>query len=374
MGKGADGLAIAKRQLPSATLVNGARAILRELPGAPSAPDDIDGLVRMVGEVLEEQKAWAAGLLKDEYSQREYPGRALVEQGLTLASGILQSRADEVAFLKAFTDAGDELLDWAEDAEAVRGFFPNQQRLFDGAAKLQEAMAAEGVYLVDSREAQDALAKIGEILNASAPYQRISELPALGDAVRRAHDEVVRVGRSDLLDSMEATMAEIRDYAEGAELAAGFMDTIERELAQKKSQALAADSRSRLDAFATQLEVWRNSKLASIDRAIEKAREAAACEDAMRTRKEDDITIKKPIPGATSAPGASSVGGDLGRPSQPEVTPQPSPRRPRTKTIERRDLCQAKRLTSEADIDAYVEAIRKKLADALADNDSISVR
>ena len=373
-GKGADALTIAKRQLPSATLVNGARSLLRELPGAPSAPDDIDGLVRMVGEVLEEQKAWAAGLLKDEYSQREYPGRALVEQGLTLASGILQSRADEVAFLKAFTDAGDELLDWAEDAEAVRGFFPNQQRLFDAAAKLQEAMAAEGVYLVDSREAQDALGKIGEILSAPAPYGRISELPALGDAVRRAHDEVVRVGRSDLLDSMEATMAEIRDYAEGAELAVGFMDAIERELAARKGNVLSAGARAQLDAYTTQLDTWRQTKLASIDRAIEEAREAAAREEAMRTRKQDDVTIKKPIPGATSAPGASSVGGDLGRPSQPEATPQPSPHRPRIKTIERRDLCQAKRLTSEKDIDAYVEAIRKKLTAALADNDSVSVR
>ena len=376
MGKGADGLAIAKRQLPSATLVNGARAILRDLPGAPSAPDDIDGLVRAVREVLEAQKAWANGLLKDEYGQREYPGRALVEQGLTLASGILQSQADEVAFLKAFTDAGDELLDWAEDAEAVRGFFPNQQRLFDAAAKLQEAMAAESVYLVDSREAQDALGKIAEILNASAPYQRISELPALGDAVRRAHDEVVRVGRSDLLDSMEATMAEIHDYAEGAPLPAGFMDSIEQELAQKKSRALAADSRSQLDAFATQLEVWRNSKLASIDRAIEEARDAAAREEAMRIRKQDDVTIKKPIPRASSVSGAASVGSDLGRLSRPDDAPQSAPasHRPRIKTIERRDLCQAKRLTSEEDIDAYVEAIRKKLTAALADSDSVSVR
>ncbi len=375
-GKGADALAIAKRQLPSATLVNGARSLLRELPGAPSAPDDIDGLVRMVGEVLEEQKAWAAGLLKDEYSQREYPGRALVEQGLTLASGILQSRADEVAFLKALTDAGDELLDWAENAEAVRGFFPNQQRLFDAAAKLQEAMAAEGVYLVDSREAQDALAKIGEILSAPAPYGRISELTALGDAVRRAHDEVVRVGRSDLLDSMEATMAEIRDYAEGAELPAGFMDAIERELAARKGNVLSAGARAQLDAYTTQLDTWRQTKLASIDRAIEEAREAAAREEAMRIRKEEDVTIKNPIPGATSAPEPFSVGGDLGRPSQPEGTSQPAsaPRRPRTKTIERRDLCRATRLASEEEIDAYVEAIRKKLIDALADNDSISVR
>ena len=273
---------------------------------------------------------------------------------------------------------------WSEDAEAVRGFFPNQQRLFDTAAKLQETMAAELIYLVDFAEAQRALEEIGAILRDPAPYRRISELPALGEAVRRAHDEVVRVGRSDLLDTMEAVMGEIRDYATdaGADLPAGFMDGIERELSSKKGQAHAAGTRAQLDAYATQLEVWRNSKLAAIDRAIEEARAAAEREAAMRTRKQDDVTIKKPVPGTTSAsgtpsaPGAASVGGDLGRLSQLEATPQQAPasRRPRAKTIERRDLCRATRLTSEEDIDAYVEAIRKKLVDALADNDSVSVR
>ena len=371
-GKEADTLAVLKRQLPSAALTNTARSLLRDLPGAPAAPEGIDGLVRVVREVLEAQREWVAGLLGGAYDRREYPGRAVVEQGLSLAREILQSQADEVAFLKAFTDAGDELLDWAEDAEAVRGFFPNQQRLFDEAAQLEEAMAAELVYLVDSAEAQRALGEIGAILRDPSPYRRISELPSLSDTVRRAHDEVVRVGRSDLLDAMEAVMAEIRDYAASAgdDLPAGFMDGIERELAAKKDQALAADTRSQLDAFATQLDVWRNGKLAAVDRAIEAAREAAVREAAVRTRCEDDVVVKRPASGTASHSAAS---GAADAPCAP-LAPSTEPRRPRTKTIERRDLCRATRLTSEADIDAYVEAIRKKLADALADNDSISVR
>lgn len=371
-GKDADSLEIKKRELPSSALMSRARALLRELPGTSTVPDDIDGLTRAVREYLEGQRERTRNLLTNEYEQREYPGRAVVERGLHLASEILKSHADEVAFLKAFTDAEDDLLDWSEDAEPVLGFFPNQQRLFEEAAKLREAMAGEGVYLIDSAEAQRALEEMAAILGNSAPYSRMSELPALGDTVRRAHDEVVRVGRSDLLDAMEATMAEICDYAANADLPAGLMDAIERELASKKSQALAADTRSQLDAFATQLDVWRNSKLASIDRAIEEAREAAAREEAMRVRKQDDMTVKKPVPGTPSS--GSSAGGDFSRPSQPQDASHPEPRRSRTKTIERRDLCRATRLTSEADIDAYVEAIRKKLAEALADNDSISVR
>lgn len=79
---------------------------------------------------------------------------------------------------------------------------------------------------------------------------------------------------------------------------------------------------------------------------------------------------ERPAPGTASHSAASGAADASCAP----LAPSTEPRRPRTKTIERRDLCRATRLTSEADIDAYVEAIRKKLADALADNDSISVR
>ncbi len=368
-GKAADSLEIRKRQLPSAALMGKARALLRDLPDAPSVPDDIDGLTRVVIEVMEAQQSWCRDRLNDEYEQREYPERALVEQGMMLASDVLKSRADEVALLKAFTDAEDDLLDWSEDSEAIRGFFPNQARLFNDAFKLQEAMAAEGIYLVDSTEAQQALAEMGAILRDPKPYGRISELPALGETVRRAHDEVVRVGRSALLDRMDAALEEIRDYAEGIELPAGLMDRIERELAAKKGQVHGAATRASLDAATTQLENWSKAQLAAIDRAVEEERLRQEREEAMRKRQEEGVTVLKPNPAAPQARSASSE--STGAAPTAEA---PEPRKPRTKTIERRDLCRAQRLTSTEDIDAYVAAIRKKLEAALADSDTVSIR
>ncbi len=382
-GKAADSLELRKRQLPSAALTNRARAVLRDLPDADVAPDDIDGLTSAVAGAMERQADWCRQRLQEDYEQRAYPDRALVERGLVLASDVLKSRADEVALLKAFTDAGDDLLDWAEDAEAVRGFFPNQARLFEAAAKLQESMAAEAVYLVDSDEAQKALAAIADILGAAKPYGRISELPVLGETVRRAHDEVVRVGRSDLLDRMEATLAEIRDYADGAELPAGFMGAIEQELAAKKGQVHSAGTRAMLDAYTTQLETWAKAKLASIDRAVEEARQKAEAEAAMRKRTEEGVTTLKPnysrpvTTGASGFPAAGTPGSAVGEglcPSRSTETAAPAPRKPRIKTIERRDLCRAQRLTSPEDIDAYVAAIRKKLETALADSDTVSIK
>ena len=288
---------------------------------------------------------------------------------MMLAGEVLKSRADEVALLKAFTDADDSLLDWSEDSEAIRGFFPNQARLFNDAFKLQEAMAAEDIYLVDSAEAQQSLAEMGAILRDPKPYGRISELPALGETVRRAHDEVVRVGRSALIDRMDAALEEIRDYAEGIELPAGLMGRIEQELAAKKGQVHGAAARASLDALTTQLENWSKAQLAAIDRAVEEERLKQEREESMRKRQEEGVTVLKPNPAASQTHPASSGAG-----ATPTAAEVPEPRKPRTKTIERRDLCRAQRLTSEADIEEYVNAIRKKLEAALADSDTVSIR
>ncbi len=177
------------------------------------------------------------------------------------------------------------------------------------------------------------------------------------------------MGRSALLDRMDAALEEIRDYAEGIELPAGLMDRIERELAAKKGQVHGAATRASLDAATTQLENWSKAQLAAIDRAVEEERLRQEREEAMRKRQEEGVTVLKPNPAAPQARSASSE--STGAAPTAEA---PEPRKPRTKTIERRDLCRAQRLTSTEDIDAYVAAIRKKLEAALADSDTVSIR
>ncbi len=334
-GKNADSLVIAKRQLPSASLINKTRSLLREMPEVSSVPEDIDDLTSLVIDVMEEQFDWCKTKLETEYQHYAYPDKKLVEDGMVMAKEILASRMDETALLKAFTDAEDQLLDWIEDAEAIRGFFPNQARLFSEAAKLQTDMADEVVYLVDMQQAQEALAQIAEILQDPKPYKRIAELPTLGSAVRQAHDEVVCVGRENLLNRMDLILTEIKDYAAPVELPAGLMSTIEQELIGRKSNVHSAKTRASLDAQTTQLDNWRKAKLAAINRAAEE---------------------NKPKLQEAPTPDA-----------------QPALKAPKSKTIERIDLCRATRITSEADIDAYLATIREKLTAALAENDSVSI-
>ena len=65
-----------------------------------------------------------------------YPGRNVVQQGLDAIKGVQGFFGDGAAFLKAFGDAEDGLLDYAEARDEIVQFFRAQRPIFDEAAKL----------------------------------------------------------------------------------------------------------------------------------------------------------------------------------------------------------------------------------------------
>lgn len=329
-GTRTDTLEVRKRSLPPDAVTKRARAVLRELPNTTAVPDDVDGLVAAVRATMEAQRDYCRDLLTNEYERRTYPGRQVVEQGLHIAAEVLKSQTDEFAFLKAFGDSEDEILDWSEDAELVRGFFPNQQRLFDSAANTLQTAAEESVYLDSDASVKGAIASIKEIIESDAPYGRIAELPELEKTVKAAHASILQAGKNDYLDTLAAVVNELSDYAESLGVAAQAMGEVERQAAIRRGQASNAENRSQIDAYSAQLDLWRKKMLAYIDEVAQKAKPTSEIGE-------------KPIA-------------------------------PKVKSIDRKALCPPIRISTNEEIDAYVEAIKQKLVDALADADSVSVR
>lgn len=369
MGKGADGLEVRKRVLPSASLMGQARSLMRDFTGEPAVPEDADGLARAIVEVMEARRARTQALLEGPYDVRKYPGRAVVEEGLRLANTVLCVQGDDVALMKEFVGAEEALLDWSEDFELVEGFFPNQQRLFDEAWSLNELMEKEAAYLVSSREAQEALAKLEEVLVDEKPYERVRELPELGRVVQAAHGEAVRVRRNDLFDQMTLVLEEVRAYAEeggAAALAPNVLSSVNEEFTDRKDKALNAVTCGDLDMLRAQLDTWRERCLADIDKALEADRLRNERTAAERARQED------------IAPAQADAVSRGEEPSTPAVAPaarvDSRPARPAVRHLSQRELCPAKRLSSEEDVEAYVATIRKKLMSALDEAGVVAVR
>ena len=232
-----------------------------------------------------------------------------------------------MAFLTAFNERGDALLDWREDFEPVEFFFKNQAGIFRDAWKLYEKAKQERDYFADEPQAREALRAMGEMLRDASPYRRIAQLPELRQAVNLAYERINAARREKVAEVIAQARGDIRTLSSGQAQLRDELAKIEAELDRRAQAAGAAESPVQLDALITQILTYKDAECRRIEGII-----ANKC----NAQREDT-------------------------------------RKLRIRTIRRYDIMPQKRISSAAEIDAYVEQLRRALADALQGNDAIQL-
>jgi hypothetical protein len=330
-----DSITIKKRVALPQSLIASSKSIIRELDSTLSVPTDEDGLVEAVKNCLEERIARYTTLNKEYLRNGLYPGRSDVEKAISLARGVLANKADSEALLRELVSNEDEFLDNNEALEDVEKFFNGKQKeYFNQAISMLNLLANERCYVEADQDIQESIQQLKEIINLEKPYSRIQEIPDLCKQIDEVYGALVRDKRNDLLTSLENHIKDIEDYAnqddEYADSIASILSQVEQEAAMRKNEIHNnCQTCSALDAKSSQLMNWREQKIKSIDNAIQ--------------------TIKK----------QKTSGG--GKP--PVVKP--------TKVLNRSSVLPSKNLSTEQEINDYVEAFRSRLLNELEPGGSI---
>jgi len=326
--------------IPSA-ITSPARNILRELDSSIAVPTDEDGLVRAVKSCLEERSERYRSLILEKYrGDRPYPGRDLADEAVRIAGAILAQKADDEALLRELVKRSDDLLDNAEDLEAVERFFnTNQKDLFDDALKTMARMKDESAYVEGSVEVIAAVDKMKEIVQLPKPYDRIKEIPALVKEIDEVYGKLLRAKHDDMLRKLDASLQEIEEYAESEGGAAeadvrAIVSDAKASHVGRRSAIHAAETCSKLDSLSVQMDAWLGSQLSKIDSAVAAAK-----------AKKD-------------------------KPKQPGPGPEPAPK-PKVKVVPRSSVLPSKALRSEKEIDEYLAQFKVRLMAELEGNDSI---
>ena len=298
-----------------------AKELFRTLDLASDEENFCGQLASLLGEKLRQNNAvkahYAAGAA--------YPGKAIAEQGDKLLSRILDQQGDHVTFLEAFTAARDDLLDWSEDFKEVEFFFKNQRAIFDGASALCAKAKRDHSYFADEEEATRALGKMETILRDARPYRRVVELPTLMQAVNAAYARLSDARRARVEEAIVQARGDIHTLAADYPSLRDEIRRADDELERRRQSAMEASGPVELDALITQIIYYRDS----VCRGLEK--EIAALQN---------------------------------KPVEPAL---------RVKTLRRYDVLPQKRLSSAAEVDAYVEALRARLMEELEDSDAIQL-
>ncbi len=355
--KTADQVTLEKRVRASETLLKKAANIMGKFCDDRIPANDEDALVKRIVQELSDAKDHCETLNRERYvglaREYPYPGYCVVEGGAAAISAVLKQSAQPEALLKAVVEYEDDLLDYAEDIEAVDEFFDRQQRLFDDAVKMLGIVERDGFYLQGNDEAQAAITKTKEILTLDEPYHRISELPGMRKQFEAAHSALVNRMRNELLDAVRKGREELAAYASQQ---GEFVETAKRAVAgagrrcdSLESQIHAAETASVLDSLKSRFETWCDQSYAAVDKDVEVA----------RAKKAREVAVK-----------ATTETGEVVTRVHQTQAPAPKPE-PKVKAVKRVDVCARRMLSSEAEVDAYLAEVRAKLLAELAGSDSI---
>ena len=305
------------RVAPPMGLISSARKFLSEYFDRTlgAVPDDEDGIVDFIIEQFEAEQNEMEKLLEKEYSVSLYPGEGVIDKSIRLCGELLGQKNDSIALLKKLVDMQEELFDAQDDMSRVRTFFKTQRTIFDDAVKLVNSLEEEKEYFQGEDNVLSAMAEIKDIVAMSAPYSRIRELPELVRKIREVYDRLLSEKREEILDEIQAAMAEIHQTAD--EKQHDIVQRADEALGDKKTAAQNADRLTNLDAMKIQIGNIRRQYMQKL------------------------IVSEKPELNAV--------------------------------TINRSSVCHTMKLKSEADIDEYVAEIKMALMEKLKGHDELHI-
>ena len=315
------------------------REIMRELFGNNAPTEDEDGLMRACRKACADLAATLANRKQYDYV-KPYPGKAVIDSGLALLRPVAQWN-DPMEFYKQMYQRQDDFLDFAEDYDPVKAFFAGaQEEIFDKALDLMHIYEDSKSFIVNDK-VENTVKEIYAILRAAKPYPQIQKLPALLEQYQDAYVEVLEAATKPVLSTIADGRARVLEELENKPYKAQYANAYAARFDELKEKAEKCNNITILRSYADQADAVRIRLLNEMG--------------------ERDAELIPPTPPVQPS-------------EQPPVTPPTPPVRPtkRRKNLAIKSLAQTSswRIESDADIDAYLAALRRRLESEL-DPDTI---
>ena len=339
---------ISKRQVVTAVKMKQVRELLREYFDVMDVPEDEDGLVAFIVKRFEEQKAHYEALNEKYNTGRKYPDRVKVQQAITLMADVLSQKKDNIALIDRVLKREDPLFDSKEALQDVEDFFKTKVQIFDAASQMESDLRNELDYLSHEPEANEALKKIRMMVltQGGFNYKKVPELNDLMGSVRKGHNKLLTAKREEVGDIITQCMGAIHQAARGDLKAKDIVIKADNYYTQKRQQVSDLQSLALLDGLVPPMLQYKDTTVEHIEN-----------------------LFAPPAP--PTPPHKDERNGD-GDNRASTISP-PMPKKI-IKPYNRQIVFPAKRLESEAEIDAYVEKIRDQLKQLLRNCDGIQLK
>lgn len=335
-----DRVVVKKRERISELLLKNVRDLTKELFGISALPKDEDGLKNKFNELLTGEKEKIIDLLAN-YRNVAYPGEDILTNGKYLITEILQIN-DTATYFKRVRELRNQLKAYANEVKEVKGFFENQQYIYDEAKRRIVIFDQNRTYITDQKMI-DTVEQIESIVNHIEPYGRIQELPELN----QLFDDY-------FIDILEQECAPVRAAIEqDREAVFKEMETFE-----VWKITFAVNFRAKFQTLLDRLERV-NSIYEAIAMQVESDRLKVRCISQMHNY------VPEPI--------VEPDDEDIDSKIEP-IEPTPVVRERKTKTLSKNRIIRGtKTFNSKQDINQFVEELRSQLLEELDEDTTINL-
>jgi len=205
---------ILKREKVDAKLISKVRRIARSLFDTVSLPQDEDGMMLGIQALIDDKKA-EINDYKEKYTNKNYPGFSLLEKGIELFDHFT-NRLDNVTYFNKLVEMEDDLIQWDEDFEYVKGFFgSNQRKLFDdGLEILNRYEQNQSFFENEANETIDnSVRELEKIIENPIPYSEIRKIPELKDNFNQTFDEILKERQNKAKERIQEDFERVKEYS-----------------------------------------------------------------------------------------------------------------------------------------------------------------
>jgi len=319
--------------------------------------------------VRDELLAWNEELkfFRTKSQTGHFPGKSQIDDGLALVAGILE-QTSSFSLIARFLEDADTLEDFAEDFEDLDDFYNSQFQTWQAlAGALNEKFKANRPALEKDSEALKSLTELERIYNMSSPYEQLRHINPLIEQVAKVNSKLIEEKRTHALERVDLRIDRVKATLIEAHVPSELQNQALRPLQRCRQRIEVTSSIPQIISEQTEAEGYEDEAYDLLNGFIENQRKKAEAEQRRR-----ELEQKKREEEAAKA-------GNEAPP--PEPTPelvQPQLVAKRTLTIDPTDAM-AKSVTtgfieSEAEVDAYLAALREQLIAAVKAGDRVRIK
>lgn len=319
-------------------------------------PKDEDSMMKIFKGYCSTEITKIDGMLSHYGTISKYPGKDVLVEGKDVFQEIVNEN-DTIAFFELVSNREDDLLDYDDNVQDIKGFFDTkgtQKKHFDDALEKIKNFEENDIFITDD-ETIKIIDNIKEIVKDNKPYRKIQNLPVLINKYNEKILELLEQKAEPVKDQIEISKAQVLDELNKHSFSSEYKNEVLQKFDQIYSRIESVNSFAQLAAITSSIDPLRVRLITKI---LNRQKE----EDAKKAR-ENRLRDEATYIGTTATEGDTVV-------NEPTVKVN----RIKNKSVSINSLLLgSKEIKNEDDIEEVLSVLRQKLKEQLEEDTIITL-